>query len=283
MTPETAMSPSNIAVLDEKTHMVLKTAPVDVHATQDNGSARYWIDSPPEILSAVRATQDRVSIEYSLSFENAPNIDVTEVMLSRGAQSDCGPEIWTGRTLFRQVLNEGKSLLHYRLIQEDLAGILFKYNAEVSDLVLGLMLVALFWEIYLLGLGLWPLYTQSDKKLLRDFERRHKAVPPRLQRQGAEAIARADFEGINRRLIFAKTMGPAFGFLLTVSSLSAALHPANGGAQDTLQFVTAIEVAVVATFVGLAIRIAAQFGQRVYRDLTERQLVLLTEKRETER
>ena len=48
------------------------------------------------------------------------------------------------------------------------------------------------------------------------------------------------------------------GFMLTVSSLVESLRPATQSSQNAYAFISGIQIAVVATFLGLAIRILCE-------------------------
>jgi biopolymer transport protein ExbB/TolQ len=163
------------------------------------------------------------------------------------------------------------------LIQEELSNIVYGFNTSVSNLLLAGMTVALVWFGYVLSIGAVAAYVSSSKSIRKALAKRVASAPARLRQGGEEAFLRAEFKLTNRRLAFAKTMGPALGFLLTVSSLSAALHPSVQATQDTFRFVSGIQIAVIATFIGLAIRIVAHWAQRVYVDLAERLLLLLAD------
>ena len=67
-----------------------------------------------------------------------------------------------------------------------------------------------------------------------------------------------------------QVLGPAFGFLMTVSSLIAALHPSLQKSQNISIFFGAMQVAMVSTFIGLAIRIIAMLLQRINNKIFDR-------------
>jgi hypothetical protein len=69
---------------------------------------------------------------------------------------------------------------------------------------------------------------------------------------------------------FLQVFGPAVGFILTISSLIAALHPSIQKQQDISAFFGSIQVAMVSTFIGLFIRIIGIFSQRANDKLFDR-------------
>jgi biopolymer transport protein ExbB/TolQ len=72
-----------------------------------------------------------------------------------------------------------------------------------------------------------------------------------------------------------QALGPAVGFILTVSSLVGALHPALRSSNNLDGFLTGIHVAMISTFIGLLLRIIALWGERFNNELYERALLRL--------
>ena len=254
----------------------LKQEQVQLKSPAHNPSS-YQIEIPAAIAAVVSQLRTGFGrTVYTMYFGEASAIDIQEVRLI-GSQliGHCSSDTFAGKSLYRIVTSPSKRLMLYKLLQEEVGNALYRFNGIFSNVVIGLMIVALFWQLYVVGGGAIQAYAASDASFILRMRNRRKAVPHALAEQGDEAVIKAEFTYINRRLSFAKTLGPAAGFLLTVSSLSAALHSSVGMQQDTFLFLSGIQIAVVATFVGLAIRIVAQWGQRVYRDIAERQLVLL--------
>ena len=62
---------------------------------------------------------------------------------------------------------------------------------------------------------------------------------------------------------FLQILGPSIGFLLTTSSLIAALHPSLHATQNVTIFFESIQVAMVSTFIGLLIRLFGLLLQRL--------------------
>lgn len=60
---------------------------------------------------------------------------------------------------------------------------------------------------------------------------------------------------------FFQIFGPAFGFLFTITSLIAGLHPSAQIGRDVSQFFVAIQVAMTSTFIGLFMRIISMWLQ----------------------
>jgi biopolymer transport protein ExbB/TolQ len=79
----------------------------------------------------------------------------------------------------------------------------------------------------------------------------------------------------DRTFLFMQALGPAVGFILTVSSLVGALHPALRSSNNLDGFLTGIHVAMISTFIGLLLRIIALWGERFNNELYERALLRL--------
>jgi hypothetical protein len=65
------------------------------------------------------------------------------------------------------------------------------------------------------------------------------------------------------RFRFWQVLGPAIGFILTVSSLIQALHPAMKQGNDLGGFLKGLHVAMISTFLGLLLRIVSLEAERV--------------------
>jgi hypothetical protein len=106
---------------------------------------------------------------------------------------------------------------------------------------------------------------------------RFSEATPTLRKFGEDAILNADFLQTQRRLVFAKNIGPICGFALTVSSLIAALHPVMQIEKDSFSFLSSLQLALVATLVGLGMRLLAEFAIRFHRQAYEIQIAILAE------
>jgi hypothetical protein len=251
----------------------------------DTGEAANPLQIPVFEKDAIPVTKKieqlriKPQFRYSIFFARTPNIDIRGIHIVDGplAEQKCANNDYSGKELRKLIKapDAFKRIMRYKLMQEELSDIVLLFNGPVANIFLACMLVAFLWFTYLLMSGMKRLYTWSDKALERDFKKRVESTPEELKNQGEVAVLYAQFQLQSRNFSFAKTMGPAFGFLLTVTSLSAALHPSVQATQDTFRFISGIQVAVIATAVGLAIRIVAHFGQRVYRDLAERLALLI--------
>jgi biopolymer transport protein ExbB/TolQ len=83
-----------------------------------------------------------------------------------------------------------------------------------------------------------------------------------------EHIIESAYSWVLTQIRFLQALGPALGFILTVSSLVQALHPASLlGSKGLDGFLSGIHVAMISTFLGLLIRIIALEAARVNDEL----------------
>ncbi|MCL4854721.1 MAG: hypothetical protein KJZ78_25455, partial [Bryobacteraceae bacterium] len=186
----------------------------------------------------------------------------------------CAAKELKGSVLLSAQLSGLASLKKIISPQEAISDFVLDNNHTIANVAVGLMLIAVLYLISILADGWRRLYITSDRKLQIETAERALQVPGKLQKEGNAAVLRADFARLCRRLMFAKTLGPVVGFALTVSSLIAALHPAVQADRDSLRFLSSLQLALVSTLVGLAMRIVAEFAIRMHRTATEQAIAL---------
>ena len=173
-----------------------------------------------------------------------------------------------------------KSVHHYvrlNYIRTTLAELLYELNDPVSNWVLTFMFV---WCLILLNQVVWVavaahLYHDKafDKYLARSWGIRD--LDDKAQRENNENRCNAEWYSLHRSFHFLQALGPAVGFILTVSSLVGALHPALRSSNNLDAFLTGIHVAMISTFIGLLMRIIALWGERFNNELYDRALLRL--------
>jgi len=152
-----------------------------------------------------------------------------------------------------------------RYIRKDLSTIITFLNDPVSNWILAIM----FFGISALSLMLvkmeWKaiFFTENQFKnsLIKSLKISDINNPEECKRAFAEYAAR--WYGLHNWFRFLQALGPAVGFILTVSSLIAALHPALHATNDLDAFINGIHVAMISTFLGLLLRIVALEASRV--------------------
>lgn len=184
----------------------------------------------------------------------------------------CAASDLEGDALFSSIAASTKRTMAYYPIQEKLSNGILAVNELIGTVVVSAMVLGLLRLVDILIRGVWGVYASSDTALRRDVALRLSIVS--RSAHDANDVIEADFEKLIRRLAFARVMGPALGFALTVSSLIAGLHPAAQETQTTFRLITSLQLAMVATFVGLAIRIIAEFAIRFHLRLAEYKMTL---------
>jgi hypothetical protein len=204
-----------------------------------------------------------------VQFERVPYFTLDEVRVTASSQNPSAP---CGRMPLRAAklsdqLEGGKSeVLRYRRPQEDLSNIILSGNELIGSIIVACMIVAAVWLLARASAAFFVLYLWSDVRISKSLGKR----------QHRETEVRTNFMKVERELIFWRVTGPAAGFLLTVSSLIAGLHPSKEGASDSFVLISALQLALVATFLGLMIRILAEVALRFQRRAAERKLMLST-------
>jgi biopolymer transport protein ExbB/TolQ len=89
-----------------------------------------------------------------------------------------------------------------------------------------------------------------------------KSLSDKEQRETAFDEFVAHWSVRDKRFKFYQAIGPAVGFMLTVTSLIQALHPALRVAGDLDGFLNGIHIAMASTFVGLLLRFIALTAAR---------------------
>jgi hypothetical protein len=205
-------------------------------------------------------------------FARIPSLDIAGVAVAYDQTTvgnACTDETLDGDALFARVVEPHKRLMRYFFMQDKLSDLIFRGNETLGNFLLAGLAVAVVWLITILGNSFRRLYLSSDATLQATF----KELAMKGVKNPAQTVA-AEYASMFRRLAFARVVGPALGFLLTVSSLVAGLHPSTTATQDTSRFVSSLQLALVATFMGLAVRILAELAIRVEREAAERGLNL---------
>lgn len=217
-------------------------------------------------------------LRFSAEFARVPAIDLysAEILASRHPSNPkCKSTHFDAEGLKERVLSSRSEVLHLLLLQEEVSDLLMRINGSVGTVCIGALLVSLVWLIYQLACALGTLFiVPNDVLKARLSERLRRSSL--LKAKTEVDLIKGEFALCHRRLAFARVIGPAVGFLLTVSSLVAGLHPSQQSSDDSFQFVSSLQLALVATFVGLLIRILAEFAIRTRTAASERALLLFT-------
>ena len=155
--------------------------------------------------------------------------------------------------------------IRFRYIRKDLAEFLFRMNDPISNWILTFM----FFGCVLLSVKLVDMeiraYFWSNSRFEKNLERflSNKDLHSKKQCQEAFDKNNAHWAEWDSRFRFLQAVGPAMGFILTVSSLIEALHPTLLNTNDLDTFIKGIHVAMISTFLGLLVRIIAIEASRI--------------------
>jgi len=225
----------------------------------------------PTIIKTVVVDEKRFSLTISNPWPQSVIINQSHVMVKVFRQFSVPLEI-------RQVRMNGKKIPLKRFFDENLkvmdksyvdreymreyiSLVLLKHNDSVSNYLLTFFCLSLILLIGQLLFSSFRLYFYSDQRLEKYIKEKY----PTFQgsKQEINICFGEDLERKDRWFRFLQILGPAFGFILTISSLIVALHPSLQVTPDIKKFFQAIQIAMVSTFVGLLIRIIAIFLQRI--------------------
>lgn len=183
---------------------------------------------------------------------------------------------------FKSSLRSESEYIRLRYIRRPLANVIFRWNDPVSNIVLTLMFMGIVWLLFLMLQMEWSAYLRSDQSFRGYLDK--KFGVGKVGFQDKEAYDKyvnhwAEWDTWYR---FFQALGPALGFILTVSSLIQALNPVVLGANNLDAFLRGIHVAMVATFIGLLLRIVALESARVNDALLARADLLYEESQPVE-
>lgn len=184
------------------------------------------------------------------------------------------------KLFFNQQLKSHSEFTRLRFIRKDIADTLYRINDKGSNWILTFMSLGIVYLISNLLFMEARLHLSSERRfdkyliLLLNI----KDIKERKQRNEALDKYTAFWAKSDRWFRFLQALGPALGFILTVSSLVQALHPSSLlGTRDLDGFLSGIHVAMISTFLGLLIRIVALEAARVNDELLIRADMRLAE------
>jgi hypothetical protein len=163
------------------------------------------------------------------------------------------------------VFNKEKAIVRSRSIQDDVAKLLRGYNTGVSNAAMTVM--ATVCVLVLIYLARAAGRTRSVTGIQKQLKEQHTDTELTINLEETRMIC---VERLWRRQVwwqFVEVLGPALGFIMTISSLVVALQaPAVRGGQDMGEFFVSVEIALISTFLGLLLRIVALILDRMDSD-----------------
>lgn len=168
-------------------------------------------------------------------------------------------------------MSYGARNIENNYIRDIISNFLLRFNDPISNYIL----TALFLFTIYLSVQFSYMFAQLHfpdkiykKYMQHKFNINNK--PKRGEIEYAKDMNNNDFALLYRRYQFLEVIGPAFGFVLTVSSLIAGLQPEVQTTQDMSYFFQCIQVAMISTFIGLSIRILAIWSNNINMKIFER-------------
>lgn len=248
------------------------------YKVQGSDQAHVQIDADDQtVRSAMSAFRGQLKLQYVVRFQRLPFIDLQRVQVTSqkgSGQGLCPERSFEGTQLLERLPYQNVRLMRFDLIQEHLSDLILRLNETLGNLLIAAMVISAIWLFGILAKGLRLVYFTPDTALKQAVEKRTKEVDRALAARGPADVIVADYRLLYGRLAFARATGPALGFALTVASLVAALHPAVQAEQDAFRFVSSLQIAMVATLIGLVIRIVAEFAIRLHRSSAYHQIAL---------
>lgn len=169
---------------------------------------------------------------------------------------------------FERLVKGDKRYQRVSYIRDYIADWANKFNDPISNLIMSAMAFALVplvgWVIRLNFLYYFLSDGSLQKRLQADIQKADMDITAFKEVEDEKFLSRRRF------VVFLQGLGPALGFLLTVTSLISGLNPKVDLANDISAFFGSLHIAMVSTALGLAIRIFAVWVERLDLELTLR-------------
>lgn len=284
--------PDSIRVTAPASHLMPTRAQLVIRSSQgarpfslrserelSGGSTALSLSMPADVaMRAVAALESSTnpSTHLVIEFRPAPFIDTTSVEIHRAkvlGNPKCA-EVLHSEEL-AQAIDRGKvDVLRIYFPQERLSDLTRSINPALGVLFICTLMAWSVWLLLWLSFGLAK-FSLGAGQIRKACVTRFGRAPMGIRSKGIKKFVIAEYLRIHRRFVFARVVGPAIGFLLTISSLIAGLHPMEQSAQNTFGFVSSLQIALVGTFVGLVVRVLAECAIRVHQRVLDKQLMAL--------
>ncbi|MBD3230248.1 MAG: hypothetical protein GF329_18865 [Candidatus Lokiarchaeota archaeon] len=151
---------------------------------------------------------------------------------------------------YNNIRNKNTRIKNVKLIREDIAGVLLGTNETIGNYILTFLTVLILPITYLLlrKLFLFAFASRFRISILKFIKKNE------LDADDARIEYGGNFIIEEKLFVFLSIVGPALGFILTISSLIAGLHPSLLTPDKIGHFFEAIQLAMVSTLIGLIIR-----------------------------
>jgi len=260
---------------------LLAAYPLDraAHRTEEGVSFSFTVPQPSigQIADAVkRFEKQSKTFGAHVEFARVPSLDLTKVNITypEASKPTCMDEELEGDALAKRLRAANVRPMRYFLIQDKLSDFVFRGNELVGNVLVSGLVLMFLWVLLSLGDAFRSIYLVSDAGLRKQMHTELRGASLSGESQALEVLQQ-QYSAKYQKLAFARVFAPAMGFLLTVSSLIAGLHPSTTASQDMFRFVSSLQLALVATFMGLLVRLVAELAVRYHRELAQRKADLL--------
>ena len=193
----------------------------------------------------------------ALTFGRRPFLDIRKI--------EIGQDVYPAQSIGNLLWGTNGTLMKTVLVREVIADKILEYNDSVGNYFMAMLSVVALWLFGRVITTAVNFANAAKRKL--DIQ---KKIQIGISSDTLKDELLTRYWEKERILSFWKIIGPSTGFLLTVSSLAAALHPNIQSDQGAYTFFSSVQVAIISTFIGLAIRLFAHLeitmAQAILRD-----------------
>ena len=188
---------------------------------------------------------DSETIRINFSYQDFSELKINKIKINK-------KEVDIRNFYKDQFYSKKKELVDKNKITKTISNFLIKFNNPASNLIITILIFYVFILLFELFQYLkFDLFTQSlEKKIAKKYKFLNN------MEQVKEDFAEFYFKRSSKYKL-SQLLGPSIGFLLTISSLIVGLNPNIREIQNISLFFDSIQVAMISTFIGLAIRIIA--------------------------
>jgi len=203
------------------------------------------------LLSAEILKNDYAKQRITLNFNDFNNLKITKIYIDNEKQN---LKSFYQNNFFSK--NKEFSNRHY--ITKTISNVLLKFNEPIGNFILTFFSLYTFILINELIIKMWYNWKRSSlEKYINKIYLKYNNIEL-VKIKLTELYMENEI-----RYKFLQILGPAMGFLLTISSLIVGLNPIIREVQNLNIFFESIQIAMVSTFIGLIIRIVSIILQKL--------------------
>lgn len=199
--------------------------PMDLQNSPDRGAIHLILSQSYQRTAHEYLTQradSGASASSVIEFLRVPHIDLDAVRVLASTQhttNACKHQDLDPERLQQALSTSSAELMRYRRPQDVIGDGILQANDIVGSIVLAGMIVISCWLLWATSAGFVQAYISREKSLSSMLVRSRNAAIERGLVVTDSEIVRNRFHLIERRFMFWRVVGPALGFILTISSL----------------------------------------------------------------